>query len=194
MTAQDLVFPGDEIGIAEEFLPGDGAYEEDGRVYADRIGSVEHDTEEFTVEVTPRTSVPVVLEPGDVVVGKVKGIRKSMVIVEAESCVTKDPHRAISGETNATLHISNVADFYVEELEDVFQVGDIIRTGVIKSDPALDVTTKHDFFGVLKRYCPRCRTPMERKGKGLKCPDPECEWKARGKLSQDYGEGQLVPE
>lgn len=191
MTDSELVFPGDEIAAAEEFLPGDGTYEEDGRVFAARIGTVDLDTTEFTASVDAATPTPVVLEPGDVVVGWVDRIKKSMVVCEVHAHA-RHPDREISGETNATLHISNVADYYVDELEDAFRRGDVVRMGVTDVEPALDVSTMDDRLGVLRRTCPEDGVVMEKRGKTLYCP--ECEQSQKAKLAADYGSGKLLPE
>jgi exosome complex component CSL4 len=191
MDDTELVFPGDEIAAAEEFLPGDGAYEEDGHVYASRIGTVDLDTTEFTASVEPETGTPVVLEPGDIVVGWVERIKKSMVVAEVHAHA-KHPDREISAETNATLHISNVADYYVDELEDAFRRGDLIRMGVTDVEPALDVSTLDDRLGVLHRTCYDCGLTMEPRGKTLACP--ECDDQQKAKIAADYGSGRLTPE
>ncbi|HWG89550.1 MAG TPA: exosome complex RNA-binding protein Csl4 [Candidatus Thermoplasmatota archaeon] len=184
-----LVFPGDEIAIAEEFIPGPGTYEEEGIVYAARLGRLQLDTNEFVAIVKPFTSVPVALNPGDIVIGTVQALRSSMTVVEVRARADQ-PDRAVAGDTNGTLHIAKTSGDYVSRLEDVFRLGDILRAEVIGVEPSLQLTTKAPHLGVLKAYCPRCRTPMDKKGHGLRCP--ECDWKAHGKLAEDYGEGLLM--
>lgn len=184
-----LVFPGDEIAMAEEFIPGPGTFEENGIVYAARLGRLELDTTQFMAAVRPFTSIPVTLQPGDLVIGTVGAIRTSMAIVEVRARADR-PERSVTGDTNGTLHIAKTSNDYVDRLEDYFRLGDIIRAEVLETTPSLQITTKAPHLGVLKAYCPRCRTPMNAKGRGLVCP--ECEWKALGKLADDYGTGNLL--
>ena len=73
---------------------------------------------------------------------------------------------------------------------EVTRVRDIIRAKVLESEPAIQLTTKSPGLGVLKSYCPRCGTPMNKKGHGVVCP--ECEWKDSKKLADDYGTGNLL--
>ncbi len=188
MGAQ-VVFPGDEIATAEEFVPGPGTFEEDGTVYAARIGHLVLDSSEFVARVDPVTSIPVQLQAGDIVIGVIQAVRSTMAIVEVRARADL-PERQISGDTNGTLHISKVAEFYVDNLEEAYRLGDIIRARVTDNDPSLQLSTKGPEFGTLKTYCPRCRTAMVRKGKGVICP--ECEWKDSGKIADDYGLGKLM--
>ncbi len=188
MAAQ-VVFPGDEIATAEEFVPGPGTFEEDGVVYAARLGTLVLDTSEFEARVDAVTSTPVTLKEGDIVIGTVQAVRSTMAIVEVHKRVDA-PTRAVAGDTNGTLHISKVAEYYVENLDRALRLGDIIRAQVVNAKPSLQLSTKGPEFGVLKSLCPRCRTAMVVQGKGLICP--ECEWKEGGKLAEDYGLGHLI--
>lgn len=191
MSSQQVVFPGDAIATAEEFLPGAGTYEENGEVFAARIGVLDLDTSEFVARVKGFPQELAVLRPGDVVIGTVQAMRASMAIVEVRALATM-PDRAVGGDTNGTLAIRNIADHYVDRIEDCWRLGDIVRAEVVSVSPSIQLSTKGGKFGLLKGYCPRCRTTMERKGDGLACP--ECDWKETAKFAADYGEGLLVYE
>lgn len=190
MADSEIVFPGDELGVAEQFMPGDGTYEEDGKVYAARIGEAELDPESFSATVEPRTTVPATLEISDLVIGRVISLKKSFVSVEIKAKAA-EPARELPEADRGTLHISKISKDYVDQIEDAFRVGDIIRARVIDVDPSVQLLTKDDGHGVLLARCPKCRTVMETKGEGLVCPD--CEWKSRAKLAADYGQGTLLP-
>ncbi|MDD1756331.1 MAG: RNA-binding protein, partial [Methanomassiliicoccales archaeon] len=43
MIEKRSVLPGEEVAEAEEFLPAEGTYEEDGKVYAATMGELELD-------------------------------------------------------------------------------------------------------------------------------------------------------
>lgn len=190
MAEKRLVYPGDPVGIAEEFVAGPGTYEEDGNVFAATVGYLTLDTNEFVARVEPlKPHGPAVVRPGDIVIGVVNATRSSMAIVEVVK-LAEQPNRAIAGDTNGTLHVSKASDKYVESMDDVFRVRDILRARVLETSPAIQLTTKGPRLGVLKSYCPRCGTPMLKKGKGLACP--ECEWKDTKKLAEDFGEGNVL--
>lgn len=190
MGSSDLVFPGDELGVAEQYLPGEGTYEEDGKVYASWIGEPHLDPEEFKAEVRPRTTTPLKIKEDDLVIGRVVSLRKSFVSVEVVADASK-PDRQPTSEANGTLHISKISPDYLDQIEDAFRVGDVIRARVLEADPSIQLYTKDDDLGVLLARCPRCRTVMETKGHGLVCPT--CDWKSRAKLAADYGTGNLLP-
>ena len=184
-----LVYPGDPVGVAEEFVPGPGTYEENGEVFAATVGYLTLDTTDFVARVQGFSKAPATVEIGSIVLGKINMTRGSMCIVEVVK-VTDQPNRAIAGDTNGTLHVSKASEAYVENMEDAFRVRDIIRAKVLENDPAIQLTTKGPHLGVLKSYCPRCGTAMNRKGKGVVCP--ECDWKDSKKLADDYGEGTII--
>ena len=43
MTKNKIVLPGEQVSTSEELLPGDGTFEEDGIIRAERIGTYEID-------------------------------------------------------------------------------------------------------------------------------------------------------
>ncbi|MHB8585010.1 MAG: exosome complex RNA-binding protein Csl4 [Thermoplasmatota archaeon] len=189
MAERALVFPGDEVATAEEFLPGAGTYEENGTVYAARLGFVKLDATEFKASVEPVTSVPMQVQAGDMVIGTVESIRSSMAIVQVQR-VIREFDREVGGDTNGTLHISRAAEYYLPSLEDAFRVKDIIRAEVISADPSIQLSTRAPHLGAVKCYCPRDRRMLERQGDLLVCP--ECEMKLQGKVAEDYGSGHVA--
>ena len=183
-----LVFPGDELAVAEEFVPGPGTYEEGGKVYAAWLGDAILDTSEFMAIVKPRTKTPVTLREGDEIIGVIHDTRTSMAIVDVHARADQ-PLRAIAGDTNGTVHISKVSEDYVSSMDDAFKRGDLVRAKVVSTDPSLQLSTREPHLGIVKSRCPRCGTDMEAKGEGLVCP--ECEWKDVGKISNLYGTGKV---
>jgi len=184
-----LVFPGDELAVAEEFVPGPGTYEQDGMVYAAWMGMASLDPAEFVASVRPFTKTPVKLEPGHEVLGVVRDTRTSMAIVDVHRR-TDALGRQIAGDTNGTLHISKVSEDYVTSMDDAFKRGDIIRAKVVEVDPSLQLSTREPHLGIMKSRCPRCAHAMDlRPEGGLVCP--ECDWKDAGKISSKYGTGEV---
>lgn len=190
MGDSEIVFPGDELGVAEQFVPGPGTYEEDGTVYAAWMGEAHLDPKEFVAEVRRDVTKPLEIEEGDLIIGRINSLRKSFISVDVEAKAS-EPDRDPTNEARGTLHISKVSKDYVDQIEDAFRVGDIVRARVIEVEPSIQLLTKDDELGVLLARCPKCRTVMEAKGEGLVCPD--CDWKSRAKLAADYGTGNLMP-
>ncbi|RLF68565.1 MAG: RNA-binding protein, partial [Thermoplasmata archaeon] len=52
----EIVFPGDFLATAEEFISGYGVYEEEGNLYSAIMGRVVRDTERMMVKIVPVTS------------------------------------------------------------------------------------------------------------------------------------------
>lgn len=189
MAEKRLVYPGDPVGVAEEFVPGPGTYEENGEVFAAATGFLTLDTTDFVARVEAFARPPAVVKPGDIVIGVVGMTRSSMAIVEVHR-LADQPNRAIGGDTNGTLHVSKASDQYVENMEDAFRIRDIVRARVLETDPAIQLTTKGPHLGVLRAYCPRCGNVMVLKGRTVVCP--ECDWKDSKKLADDFGEGYVL--
>ena len=184
-----LVYPGDPVGVAEEFTPGRGTYEENGEVFAATVGHLTLDTDDFEARVEPFVGEPAVVKVGDIVIGTVRMVRSSMAVVDVNRIATQEG-RQVGGDTNGTLHVSKASDRYVENMEDVFRPRDIVRAKVLEVDPAIQLSTKSPGLGVLRTYCPRCGTVMRLRGKGVFCP--ECDWKDVKKLADDFGQGHVL--
>lgn len=178
-----LVYPGDEVGTAEEFLAGPGTYVEDHRIFAAHVGELVHDTNEHMVYVRPVKPMNNV-RVGDIVIASVDDLKTSMVTLEVIRIANTD--REVTGETHAAIHVAKISPDYVRELEDVYRITDIVRGKVIQADPSLQLETVDEDLGVIKALCQVCREPMVRKGDRLWCP--ECETYETRKISSLYGE------
>jgi len=184
--ASRVVLPGEEVAVTEEYEAGEGTYEEDGKVFAAQPGRLELDGEHRVARVTP-FNPPAILRVGDVVYGVVDEIRASMA--EANIQAIQGRRRQVGGEVSASLHVSKIANAYVEDIHDAMRLGDIIRARVIQTDPSLQITTAEQNLGVVLALCSFDRTPMERKGNEVRCP--RCERVYGRKLAADYGEPEL---
>jgi exosome complex component CSL4 len=184
---EKIVFPGDKLSTSEELLAGDGTFEDEGIIRAARLGKYEVNTNAHAATVKPFTSIPVMVQKGDTVLAEVRSVRSSMIIADVIHVIGKK--RDISGDTNGTLHISEISSSYVKDPESVFSLGDVFRAKVIQVDPSLQLTTKGASYGVIKAFCTECRNPLERKKSILECA--VCGHKEKRKTAQDYGEFDL---
>jgi len=180
---KNIVLPGDKLSTSEELLSGEGTFEEDGIIRAAWMGEYNVDSKNRQATVKPMTSVPVLVKKGDTVLAEVGSVRSSMVIAEVIHVIGKQ--RKISGDTNGTLHISEISAGYVKDPSDVYSLGDIFRAKVIQVIPSVQLTTKGNNLGVIKALCSECRHPLESKGQILECP--LCGHKEKRKMAQDYG-------
>jgi exosome complex component CSL4 len=178
----EKVMVGEYLGTIEEFMPGDGTYAEDGKIYASKVGFKAIDSGKHLAEVQGK-GIPNIAV-GQVVFGEVMALRTSMVTVIV--CKIQGQKGVIDEKT--TIYVSNISDKYVDKPEDLFAIGDIVKARVIRMEPGLiDISTKGD-FGVVKAFCTRCRHPLaiskEHKDK-LECQF--CGNLERRKTAADYG-------
>ena len=186
MIEKRPVLPGEEVAVAEEYLPAEGTYEENGKVYAALMGTLELDLDEKTA--TVRATNPMVeLVPGDSVFCQVTDVRNCMAICEVVAVEGKE--RNVTGDTNGTIHISKLSTDYTQDVGREMRPSDIIRAKVVQSHPSVQLTTAAAHLGVIKALCKRCRAPLERQEKGLWCPN--CERSETRKLADDYGDVQF---
>jgi exosome complex component CSL4 len=182
MSNDKIVFPGEQVSTSEELLPGEGTYEEDGIIRSSVIGKYFVDNKNREARVKPSASTPVVIKKGDIVLAEVNSVRSSMIIADVIHVVGKK--RAISGDTNGTLHVSEISNGYVEDPASEFALGDIFRAKVTQADPSIQLATKDKDLGVIRAHCKLCRNPLEKKGNMLECEN--CGHKEKRKTATDY--------
>ena len=187
MTKDKLVLPGDKVSTSEELLPGNGTFEEDGIIRANRVGTYTVDEKHRRAIVKPATSTPVELRRGDTVLAEVESVRSSMVIANVFHVIGKK--RSISGDTNGTLRVSEISKSYVKDPATEYSPGDIIRAKVTQVKPSIQLETKDRELGAIKSLCSKCRHPLVKKGGILECEN--CKNKEKRRFAIDYGNYDL---
>lgn len=183
----DFVVPGELLGISEEFIPGEGAYEEDGRIFSSVTGVIELDTKERKIKITPKTSAPLVPKGGDIVLGKVWDVKAQIAMVDILKIKGKE--RTLPGSTRGGIHISQTRPTYVSDISREFKVGDIIYARIVNTNRSpIQLSTADKELGVIKAFCSSCNLPLALKKKDLMCSD--CERKESRKMSSMYGMGE----
>ena len=143
--------PGDPVGSAMEYMPGNGVYEENGELFAGICGELKEDNQNMVVSIKPSVSTPVEINEGDIVFGRVQSVRESIVSVEVLK--VKDEKRSVGNYTVGTLHIAKMSTEYVSDVKKMYQVNDLIQATVIKSKPAIELTTSAKADGVVFARC-----------------------------------------
>lgn len=180
----DRVFPGDALAYSEEFLPGDGVYDDGTFLRAARLGEYKVDTNDRRCTVAPMTSVPTLLKEGQFVFGIITMLKASMAGVEVLS--VEGANRAVAGDTNGTLHVSKIAKRYVQDVSREYRMGDIVRARVLEVKPSVQLSTEDGRCGAVLALCLRDRFPLKHIGKGgLECP--VCGRRDTRNISPDYG-------
>ncbi|MFX0132645.1 MAG: exosome complex RNA-binding protein Csl4 [Candidatus Hodarchaeota archaeon] len=181
----DFVVPGEKIGVIEMYFPGQGTYEDDGKIYASVTGSLQINKKDRVISVkrNKRTPIP---EANDIVIGRVDTIKKQVAIVDINNNNEFDARSTFS----ADLHISNVSKSYVDNISDVFKPYDVIRAKVIDNkDTFFQITTASSSLGVILAFCCICGSELELRGKNLFCS--RCNRFEQRKIAKDYGSMKL---
>ncbi|MFH1773886.1 MAG: exosome complex RNA-binding protein Csl4 [Methanobacteriota archaeon] len=182
----EFVIPGIELGFSEEFIPGEGAYEEEGKIYASITGTLVIDMKERKIKVLPRTSTPPIPKDGDLVIGKIVDVKPQIAIVELLKL--KGNERALPGSIDGGIHISQTRDSYVSELSKEFKVGDVVYAKVLNtSRTPIQLSTVGKDLGVIKAFCYHCNTALSLTGDKLKCEN--CGRIEFRRISPEYGKG-----
>ncbi len=176
-----MVFPGDFLGYAEEYIAGYGVYEENGKLFAATAGKVS--VEDKVIKIEPLKSIPEIVE-NDIIIGRVIDTRNSFAMVEIAR--KKGEERSLRHYDRGFLHVSNISEGYMKNVEDGVRYMDIIRARVI--DGNLRLSIKESEMGVIRAICEKCSTPLFREKDKLKCP--ECGNIEKRKISDYYGKGE----
>lgn len=176
-----VAIPGEVLGSVEEFFPGEGVIEINGKVIATVFGKVEIDSN-LKIHVKRIRAWPEIKEGIDVY-GIVSDIIEDFVIVEI-ICVDKIERDVIGGEATAALHISKITRQYVDDIGKFYRIGDILRAKVIKAKPSIRLETIDKKYGVILARCTRCRRPLEYIHGKLYCLP--CQRIETRKIAEDY--------
>ncbi|MEM3851925.1 MAG: exosome complex RNA-binding protein Csl4 [Methanomassiliicoccales archaeon] len=176
-----LVVTGDVVAMAEEYAPGRGTFESDGKLVASLTGTLLLDPQSHTASVLSRNPIT---EPKkkDRVIAVITDLKSSMAICEI--LTIEGARRSVTGETEATLHVSNISPQYVDSISSAVRVGDVIRAEVIQTTPSIQLSTVARPFGVILARCSRCRSPLKLKQRQLYCED--CERFEKRKIGEPY--------
>ncbi|HUT26991.1 MAG TPA: exosome complex RNA-binding protein Csl4 [Methanomassiliicoccales archaeon] len=187
MSVKKKVLPGDEVAVAEEYLPAEGTYEEDGIVYSALTGDLNINDGEKTVSVKAENPMAF-LAIGDSVFCEVTDVRAAMAICEV--VMVEGRSRGVSGDTNGTIHVSKISQDYVQDVGREYRPSDIIRARVVQVKPSIQLNTTSPHFGVVKSLCQVCRSQLRRTDKGLYCD--LCEVHESRKIADDYGDVKTI--
>ncbi len=178
-----LVVPGDLLGTAEEYVPGRGTYEHEGRIYAALLGHSRVDPSSRSVSVLALHGIPE-LDSGDLVLGRIEELKSAMAIVEI--LAAHPSSRTVPGEPEGTIHVSKVKEGYTESLNDELAPGDLVLAKILENHPSIKLTTAPAALGVVAAKCQRCHATLELTGRSeLVCP--RCGNREHRKVSSDYG-------
>ena len=164
----ELVLPGDEMSVIEEFMPGEGTYEYQGVVYASVVGKVFYDMiNRKSNSISFKKPGILALKKAKYVLGVVTAIKEDYATVAVYSIEEKP----LSVPLTAYLHISQITNKYLNSITEAVKVGDIIRARTLNFSLPLQLTIKQKDLGVVYAKCSICGTKMIKMDEEhLKCP------------------------
>jgi len=178
-----LVVPGEELCVIEEFAPGDGAYEKNGKVYSSRTGVALYDFITRKVQVlSTYDKMSLAPKVGLIVYGQVYTVHDEIANVKITEI---EGHKKLSGTFSGVLHVSQVSRSYIKKMDDAVKPGDIIRAKVLTSWNPYQLTTRHSTLGVVLALCSKCGSLLW-KSKSGKLVCKKCGNVEERKLSSKY--------
>ncbi|MEM0066347.1 MAG: exosome complex RNA-binding protein Csl4 [Sulfolobales archaeon] len=181
-TLEDLVIPGDRLGVAEEFLPGPGTYEVGYQIRAAAIGKVVKDLLNKVVSVKPY-KLPVMPYSGAIVLAVVIEMREDF----ARTKILAVNNILLNYSFTGILHVSQVVEKAgeIKQMYSYVRIGDVVKSKVLNSFPPYLLTIKDAKLGVVLASCSKCGTQLRLSKDKLKCP--ECGNIETRKLGHGYG-------
>ncbi len=163
-----LVFPGEVLGVIEEYFPGSGVYVDDnGYLRAGVVGRVVIDIVKRIINVKQLFDKPVIPRIGDIVEGIVSSVSDDLAFIDIYAIEDRSPR---SIDFTGILHISQVSSEYISTMYDALRVGDIVRARVISNNQPYQLTTKEPSLGVIVAFCTRCGAILRKRDDRLVCP------------------------
>ena len=165
-ASRRVVVPGEELGVIEEYVPLSNTYVEDGVIRAKVVGELRADALRHEVEVLEarRASLP---REGETVYAVVTGMRD--VIGYLDIFYNEDTGSEYVPPYRGVIHISEISSSRVRSISEIFGYGDVVRARVISSKPPFLLSTKGFEYGIVFARCPRCTTPLKKRGLWLYC-------------------------
>ncbi|MFX1575181.1 MAG: exosome complex RNA-binding protein Csl4 [Promethearchaeota archaeon] len=181
----DIILTGQYLGVVEEYLPDkQSTYIKDGQIYASKSGLYTLDDQKKQIEIkTHQEKDRKVVKIGDTVIGTVLFLRQYSIGINFYT-INRKIH--FNSYYFGNIHVSQIAERYVEKISEAFQITDILRARVIKQKyNEFELTTAGKNLGVIYADCVICGTPLDKIGYNkLRCE--RCGHQETRKLSSDY--------
>jgi len=184
---EKIVLPGDSIASTLEYLPSFGTYSDEDNIRSSSIGYPELIKTERVARVNILTKIPKIQQKGTYTYGVISNINDTKAMIDLIS-IDSNKFRLIAPGETAILRVENVRRGFVKSMRNEFKIGDIVKVKIINvSKTGVDLTTDEKELGVVKAYCSKCRSEMQRVDSfKVKCSN--CGWVETRKLSSKYGE------
>lgn len=184
------VAPGQYLGTAEEYIPGEGTYEDNGLIYSSCAGIMEIDEKNFKVKVKGKEGTSINAEVGDEIIGVVTEINEPIVVVMSEFLIRNG--KTYEYQNRTLVHASRIMGHFLDQASRVIKIRDVVKGRIVSTRGKIDLSLERPDDGVIYAFCSRCRKPLEKVNNGLYCR--YCQRNEMRKISTKYGEYPLKVE
>ncbi|HME51291.1 MAG TPA: exosome complex RNA-binding protein Csl4 [Candidatus Lokiarchaeia archaeon] len=181
--SDEIVAVGDFLGVVEEYIPGFGTYESDGKIFSSFVGYKRVDRQRLEISIEPAKKKEIIVpQIGDVVICEVVMARKQSAMVH----IFKIRNHFLFDTYPGMVHVSNMSQNYLNNVEEGFRPTDIIRAKIIgKNFTEYELSTKYPELGCIHCECISCGSVLQRDGNQLVCNT--CGFPNPRKIAKDYG-------
>ena len=139
---EQIAMPGDKLGIIEQYLPGEGTYDDNGEIKSAVLGNVKINQKKKVISVVSDAK-PALLKVGDTVYGQITDIKPQRANVKIE-CM-KDNARPLALPYMGAIHISQAKKDYLENIceghyDEVCETLDFYEESVIHYGEGFDTS------------------------------------------------------
>ncbi|MFN3910347.1 MAG: exosome complex RNA-binding protein Csl4 [Candidatus Anstonellaceae archaeon] len=143
-------YPGDYLGLEEEFEAGDGTYIKDGMIYSFAFGKIKKEKRKIFVE-QPKKLMNFFV--GQKVIGRIEMIVEPIALVKVIDFNEIETRRFFQTGQNLVLKVENIKKGFVKKIQDEYKIGDIIRAEIIEiKNGEYRLSTISEDCGVIKAY------------------------------------------
>jgi exosome complex RNA-binding protein Csl4 len=164
LQEKDLVCPGDQLGVIEEFTPQNNCFEQDGAVYSSLLGERVIDKEKHQISIYPTKKI-YIPRRGSIALAHVTEIRRQAATVEISHFKVGKSFKDIKTKFTASLSVMNLSSRFVKNLYDGVRTDDwlICKISKIEINGNIDVSLYGSReFGVIVAACFICGKEIDR--------------------------------
>ena len=174
---KEKAIPGDELAVVEEFEPGEGTYEINGKIRASSLGKINIDNKNKLIAIKNNIRKNIMPKPNDKVEGVIENVIGAGAILKIMKINEKENFSFLSG----VIEIRK----YRGQKESGVDVTDYVRAtvfSVIDGNIYMNIREQDD--GVLTTQCIECCNRVVKIDRGIKCV--ECGIIRFKKLASDF--------
>ncbi len=175
-----IVVPGEEVGVAEQYVPEGLVYELNGILRSSGVGRVLKDDVKHIIKIQRQGKKLQVPSKGERVYAVITDAKPKMVTAD----IVGKPAKSYGSPFVGLIPVSMISSQRIDAADNYFVPSDIILAEVVNERSPFILSTKADECGVVFGRCRSCGDVLESTGRGLVCRN--CGLRDERKLSSNY--------